>query len=47
VHPALEQARRDTIRYAEEARAVLAPLPQCGAKEALVELCDAVVHRAG
>ncbi|MDI3385830.1 polyprenyl synthetase family protein [Streptomyces sp. B-S-A8] len=46
-HPALEQARRDTIRYAEDARATLAPLPECGAKAALVELCDAVVHRAG
>ncbi|MCY0937947.1 polyprenyl synthetase family protein [Streptomyces sp. H34-S4] len=47
VHPALEQARRDTVRYAEEARATLAPLPDCFAKSALVELCDAVVHRAG
>ncbi|WP_330459241.1 polyprenyl synthetase family protein [Streptomyces sp. NBC_00820] len=46
-HPALEQARRDTIRYAEEARAALAPLRECGAKAALLELCDAVVHRAG
>ncbi|MPY62664.1 polyprenyl synthetase family protein [Streptomyces spongiae] len=46
-HPALEQARRDTVRYAEEARAVLSPLPECDAKAALVELCDAVVHRAG
>ncbi|MBT2445970.1 polyprenyl synthetase family protein [Streptomyces sp. ISL-43] len=46
-HPALEQARRDTVRYAEEARATLAPLPDCFAKSALVELCDAVVHRAG
>jgi heptaprenyl diphosphate synthase len=46
-HPALEQARRDTVRYAEEARAALAPLPECYAKRALVELCDAVVHRAG
>ncbi|MCS0602896.1 polyprenyl synthetase family protein [Streptomyces sp. LP11] len=46
-HPALEQARRDTVRYAEEARAVLAPLPECDAKAALLELCDAVVHRAG
>ncbi|MET9511249.1 polyprenyl synthetase family protein [Streptomyces flavidovirens] len=46
-HPALEQARRDTIRYAEEARASLAPLPECYAKRALEELCDAVVHRAG
>ncbi|MFF2844834.1 polyprenyl synthetase family protein [Streptomyces sp. NPDC058001] len=46
-HPALEQARRDTVRYAQEARATLAPLPECDAKAALVELCDAVVHRAG
>ncbi|MFC8825271.1 polyprenyl synthetase family protein [Streptomyces sp. NPDC057137] len=46
-HPALEQARRDTVRYAEEARAALAPLPECYAKSALLELCDAVVHRAG
>ncbi|UUN28540.1 polyprenyl synthetase family protein [Streptomyces sp. FIT100] len=46
-HPALEQARRDTVRYAEEARAMLGPLPGCSAKAALEELCDAVVHRAG
>ncbi|GAA1004930.1 MULTISPECIES: polyprenyl synthetase family protein [Streptomyces] len=46
-HPALEQARRDTVRYAEEARAVLAPLRDCTAKDALIDLCDAVVHRAG
>ncbi|MEU9378379.1 polyprenyl synthetase family protein [Streptomyces sp. NPDC048255] len=46
-HPALEQARRDTIRYAEDARATLAPLPEGFAKSALEELCDAVVHRAG
>ncbi|MFJ5221308.1 polyprenyl synthetase family protein [Streptomyces sp. NPDC088400] len=46
-HPALEQARRDTVRYAESARETLAPLPECYAKSALVELCDAVVHRAG
>ncbi|MEV5435296.1 polyprenyl synthetase family protein [Streptomyces sp. NPDC052682] len=46
-HPALDQARRDTVRYAEEARAALAPLREGPAKAALVELCDAVVHRAG
>ncbi|MEV0780360.1 polyprenyl synthetase family protein [Streptomyces sp. NPDC050433] len=46
-HPALEQARRDTVRYAEEARTALGPLPECYAKSALLELCDAVVHRAG
>jgi geranylgeranyl pyrophosphate synthase len=47
VHPALERARRDTVRYAEEARTLLAPLPAGYAKAALEELCDAVVHRAG
>jgi len=46
-HPALERARRDTVRYAEDARAALAPLPENDAKAALMELCDAVVHRAG
>ncbi|GKQ35109.1 polyprenyl synthetase family protein [Streptomyces sp. A012304] len=46
-HPALEQARADTVRYAREARAALAPLRECDAKLALMELCDAVVHRAG
>lgn len=46
-HPALDQARRDTVRYAQEARATLAPLPSCYAKDALEEMCDAVVHRAG
>ncbi|MGW0824295.1 polyprenyl synthetase family protein [Streptomyces sp. NPDC002845] len=46
-HPALELARRDTVRFAEEARAALVPLRECEAKAALVGLCDAVVHRAG
>ncbi|WP_431042819.1 polyprenyl synthetase family protein [Streptomyces sp. P1-3] len=46
-HPALEQARRDTLRYAADARAMLAPLPEGAAKSALEGLCDAVVHRAG
>jgi heptaprenyl diphosphate synthase len=46
-HPALEQARADTVRYAREARAALAPLRECDAKLALMQLCDAVVHRAG
>ena len=45
-HPALEQARQDTIRYANEARETLTPLPDCAAKAALSQLCDAVVHRA-
>ncbi|MFE0459225.1 polyprenyl synthetase family protein [Kitasatospora sp. NPDC058965] len=44
-HPALERARRETLRYAEEARALLAPLPDCPAKAALQGLCDAVAIR--
>ncbi|QKW08526.1 polyprenyl synthetase family protein [Streptomyces sp. NA04227] len=47
VHPAIDQARQDAVRYAEEARAALTPLPEGSAKTALMELCDAVVHRAG
>lgn len=47
VHPALELARKDTVRYAQEARAMLAPLPEGYARAALEELCDLVVHRAG
>jgi heptaprenyl diphosphate synthase len=46
-HPALELARRDTVRYADAARAVLAPLPDLPARRALEGFCDAVVHRAG
>jgi heptaprenyl diphosphate synthase len=46
-HPALEQARRDTMRYVAEARAALAPLPDIPAKFALAGLCEAVVDRAG
>ncbi|WP_326688646.1 MULTISPECIES: polyprenyl synthetase family protein [unclassified Streptomyces] len=46
-HPALEQARRATVRYADEARETLAPLPDNAAKAALSALCTSVVHRAG
>jgi heptaprenyl diphosphate synthase len=46
-HPALEQARRDAVRFAQEARALLDPLPECSARTALDALCEAVVHRAG
>ena len=45
-HPALQAAREDTCRYAEEARSLLAPLPSCPARAALEALCDAVVLRA-
>ncbi|MFB7908052.1 polyprenyl synthetase family protein [Kitasatospora sp. NPDC059146] len=44
-HPALERARRETLRHSEEARALLAPLPDCAAKAALDGLCDAVAIR--
>jgi heptaprenyl diphosphate synthase len=44
-HPALRAAREDTLRYAEEARALLAPLPECPAKSALERLCDSVALR--
>lgn len=46
-HPALEQARRETVRVADAARSVLDPLPDCAAKDSLQSLCDIVVHRAG
>ncbi len=46
-HPALEQARRDTVRYAEEPAPRSFRSPECDAKAALMELVDAVVHRAG
>lgn len=44
-HPALERARRETLRQAEDARALLAPLPDCPAKAALEALCDSVAIR--
>ncbi|MEV0096554.1 polyprenyl synthetase family protein [Streptomyces sp. NPDC050738] len=46
-HPALERARQDAVRYAEEARATLGPLPEGYAKSSLEELCGVVVHRVG
>ncbi|OIV39049.1 geranylgeranyl pyrophosphate synthase [Mangrovactinospora gilvigrisea] len=46
-HPALEVARRETLRVAADARAVLDPLPDIPAKDALQSLCDIVAHRAG
>ena len=44
-HPALSWAREQTLRYAEDARALLPPLPDCPAKSALEGLCDAVALR--
>ncbi|MGH8870073.1 MAG: polyprenyl synthetase family protein [Actinomycetes bacterium] len=46
-HPAMAQARADAIRCAEEARAMLARLPDIPARAALESLCDMVVARSG
>ncbi|HEV7209441.1 MAG TPA: polyprenyl synthetase family protein [Mycobacteriales bacterium] len=42
---AMEEARAMTVRWAEEARAVLGPLPEGPPKAALSALCDLVVSR--
>ncbi|WP_377269863.1 polyprenyl synthetase family protein [Peterkaempfera sp. SMS 1(5)a] len=44
-HPALQRAREETMRYADEARDLLHQLPQCPARTALEGLCDAVAVR--
>ena len=44
-HPAMAQARAEVRRWADDARAVLAPLPDVAARRALEALCDAVVDR--
>jgi heptaprenyl diphosphate synthase len=46
-HPAVEEARQDLRRWAEEARQLLGPLPDGAAKRALAALCDVVVARTG
>jgi heptaprenyl diphosphate synthase len=46
-HPAMDLTRKDLRSYADDARSVLGPLPDCPAKEALVRLCDAVIVRTG
>ncbi|MCI0687246.1 MAG: polyprenyl synthetase family protein [Sporichthyaceae bacterium] len=46
-HPAMGQARADARRWADDARAVLAPLPHIPARRALEALCDLVVSRTG
>ncbi|HEY3870774.1 MAG TPA: polyprenyl synthetase family protein [Actinocrinis sp.] len=45
VHPAMDQARATVARYADEARALLEPLPDISAKKALLSLCDLVMSR--
>ena len=44
-HKAMSQAREIVQRYADEATAVLAPLPDGATKSALVELSNAVITR--
>ena len=46
-HSALEEARQEARRWADDARAVLHPLPQGGARQTLELLCDYVVSRTG
>ena len=46
-HPAMDAARAQLATYADEARSLLAMLPDCPAREALVVLADYVVVRTG
>lgn len=45
-HPAIEEARREVERRAETARAILAPLAEGPAKDALLALCGQVTTRS-
>ena len=45
-HPAMESARAEVHRWADDAREVLSPLPAIPARAALERLCDAVVDRS-
>jgi heptaprenyl diphosphate synthase len=45
VHPSLDQARATVAGYADQARELLAPLPDLPAKAALLGLCDVVTSR--
>jgi len=46
-HPAMDRAREDLRRWAEDARAELLTLPDIPARAALTGLCDYVVSRTG
>jgi heptaprenyl diphosphate synthase len=46
-HPVMDEARAEVQRWADDARATLAPLPDVPAKTALDSLCDFVVRRTG
>ena len=44
-HPSMEQAREVVLGYAQKARAVLEPMPDVPAKDAMRALCDVVISR--
>jgi octaprenyl-diphosphate synthase len=44
-HGALEETRRDAIAWADKAKAALAPLPDHGLRDILIDLADYVVER--
>jgi heptaprenyl diphosphate synthase len=46
-HPAMDAARAELRRWAQDARAVLRPLPDVAAKHALEALCEATISRTG
>lgn len=46
VHPVIEQARAEVRRHADRARAHLGPLPDCPARDQLLNLCDELVERS-
>lgn len=46
-HPAIDQARAEARRWADEAREALSALPEVPAREALEMLCEYVVDRSG
>lgn len=46
-HPAVERARREAVRWADEARACLDTLPDSAARDALGAVCSYVVNRTG
>ena len=44
-HRAMVESRELLEQYSNEAKAMIADLPACAAKEALIHLCDAIIHR--
>jgi len=44
-HKAMEISRKLLVQYADEAKTLVAELKDCPAKEALVNLCDAIITR--